>query len=111
MAQPGPAEELRALEERLLMPSAADISELISEEFIEFGCSGRIWRKQDLAEHPGTSVDRVLISSFEARLLVATVALVTYSVLRGSQRSLRSSIWKLTDGSWRLVFHQGTLVP
>ncbi|WP_234122172.1 hypothetical protein [Clostridium hydrogenum] len=25
--------------------------------------------------------------------------------------TLRSSIWKYRDGKWKMIFHQGTLVP
>jgi xylulose-5-phosphate/fructose-6-phosphate phosphoketolase len=44
------------------------------------------------------------------------VALVTYRSVSlypdGSKfHSLRSSIWKIIDGRWRMAFHQGTLIP
>jgi xylulose-5-phosphate/fructose-6-phosphate phosphoketolase len=42
------------------------------------------------------------------------VALVTYRSVSpdGSKfHSLRSSIWKIIDGRWRMAFHQGTPIP
>ena len=43
------------------------------------------------------------------------VVLVTYRIARRAspeespQHLLRSSIWKLIDGQWQMVFHQGTM--
>ncbi|WP_375472314.1 DUF4440 domain-containing protein [uncultured Nostoc sp.] len=45
---------LRELEERLLQPdvrkSAKDIMDLLADEFIEFGSSGRVFNKQQIIE-------------------------------------------------------------
>jgi len=112
-------EQLRLLEQRLLEPevrrSAEHMGELLADEFVEFGSSGRVYSKRDAVEglaHAPTV--RITLSDFEAKLLAPGVALATYRAVkhdepRGQMKhSLRSSIWKLLDGRWQVVFHQGT---
>jgi hypothetical protein len=51
---------------------------------------------------------------FQIKQLAADVVLATYKVVKhGETReakkySLRSSIWKINDDKWQMVFHQGT---
>ena len=109
---PAARQTLRDLEERLLLPhvraSPDEVTALLADEFIEFGSSGRIYDKQQVirllreeqGEAPCTLVD------FTARKLAADIVLVTYRVVEN--QTIRSSIWRLEDGRWRMVFHQGT---
>ena len=122
MLQADPALEnhLRQLEERLLQPnvrkSAEEVSELLAHEFIEFGSSGRIFDKQQIIAslQMEPTVRRSLVD-FKTWILAPAVVLVTYRAVRQGTSdeppiySLRSSIWKLIDGRWQMVFHQGTL--
>ena len=65
------------------------------------------------AERPRARRKRT-VSNLRVKQLADSVALVTYAIERGTgdQRgSLRSSIWKHDGGAWRMVFHQGTVVP
>jgi hypothetical protein len=107
---------LRDLEVRLLDPdvrrSAAEIDCLLADEFVEFGSSGRVYRKKDCAG--GMPPARIGISDFQARLLGPGLALVTYRAVNHEpsrpelKHTLRSSIWRLKGGQWQMVFHQGT---
>jgi hypothetical protein len=114
-----PRDFLRQLEERLLQPevrrSAADVAELLADEFIEFGSSGRVFNKQQIIESlQHEEPARRSMTEFRSTLLAPGVILTTYRVVRlnpsGARptSSLRSSIWRLQDGRWKLVFHQGT---
>ena len=104
------------LENKLLQPevrqSPGDIDRLLADEFVEFGSSGRIHRKQGCVG--GMAPIRMSLSHFDAKLLAPGVALTTYRVVKHDEprpnmkHSLRSSIWKLMDGRWQMVFHQGT---
>jgi len=91
------------------------LAELIDNEFIEIGSSAVIYDKaevirwlasNDQSERTGTS--------FKAQLLAENIILLTYissikdTPLAESKKAMRSSIWRLTDGQWRMVFHQGT---
>jgi hypothetical protein len=114
---------LRELEERLLQPdvrkSAKDVMDLLADEFIEFGSSGRIFDKQQtinsLQNEPIESLTKRSITEFKTLVLAIGVILVTYRIVKhisGEQpvHSLRSSIWKLNNERWKMIFHQGTLV-
>jgi hypothetical protein len=119
-AEPVVENHLCQLEERLLQPnvrkSAEEVSELLSHEFIEFGSSGRIFDKQQIIAslQMEPTVRRSLVD-FKTWSLAPAVVLVTYRAVRQGTsdqqpiHSLRSSIWKLIDGRWQLLFHQGTL--
>ena len=110
---------LRTLEAELLQPDvrkyATRLDALLAEEFIEFGSSGRIFDKQAII-HALSSESPIHLSltDFKAQLLAPGVVLTTYRAVRygvvGEQpvHSLRSSVWRLLDGRWQVVFHQGT---
>ena len=114
---------LRELEERLLNASGRDcdkdVLELLADEFVEFGSSGRVFSRREIVEAvrtaPPPDSTRRSLHDFKAIELGPDVALVTYRALRyeGRERrevrSLRSSVWKRFNGAWRMVFHQGTL--
>jgi hypothetical protein len=116
------ADHLRTLEERLLQPdvrrSAQAVASLLADEFVEFGSSGRVFDKTQIiaALRDEPPIERVL-SDFGSTVLAPGVVLVTYRIARRTasdeppQHLLRSSIWKLMDGRWQMVFHQGTLSP
>jgi len=99
---------LQRLEEQLLRPevraSPDQVSRLLADDFMEFGSSGRAYDKAEVmaglaAEQPLPAGLRILASHFETKILAAGA---------GPARSRRSSIWKLMDGRWQMVFHQGT---
>ncbi|MCW5316440.1 DUF4440 domain-containing protein [Nostoc sp. KVJ3] len=114
---------LRKLEERLLQPdvrkSAKDVMDLLADEFIEFGSSGCVFDKQQiinsLQNEPIEPLTQRVITEFKTLVLAKGVVLVTYRIVKyisGEQpvHSLRSSIWKLHNDRWKMIFHQGTLV-
>ncbi len=112
-------EVLRDLEERLLDPQfrkSAAVAELLSDDFLEFGSSGRVFDKRTVLEflRNEASAESAALSEFCFTQLAPGVALVTF---RASQRrqgtrieSIRSSVWKQERGAWKLLFHQGTRV-
>lgn len=110
-------QELEELEMELLDPEArrdvARVRELLSEDFIEFGSSGRVYEKGMLVEMISKEERaKVLIRDFAVRELSEDVALVTYrTVGQAGQEARRSSIWVSESGRWRMVFHQGTRIP
>jgi hypothetical protein len=115
------AEAIRQLEEKLLTSNvrtcAEAVAALLADEFVEFGSSGRVFNKQQmiqsLKQDDGTC--RRSLHDFETTLLAPGIVLAKYRASRDSGNgdapieSLRSSIWKLIDGRWQIVFHQGTL--
>lgn len=111
---------LLALEEELLSPqvraSEARLNELLADDFVEFGSSGRIYDKPTVIRELGESgyVADFEIGDFCLVMSRADSALVTYRCAVKSdsgdviRKSNRSSLWRLVDDRWQLVFHQGT---
>ena len=118
----GISETLRELEEKLQTPSvrknAAAVSSMLTEEFREYGSSGRIFSKAETISALQQSESPVHFSmkDFQASLLSEKIALVTYRVIKNQPgslliESLRSSIWVFQEGRWQMHFHQGTRMP
>lgn len=89
------------------------LNELIAEDFLEFGRSGRVYQKQDTLAIEYQPIDAVLpLPEFQARLLNENTAQVTYnSAVRYDgivEYARRSSIWSRSINGWVLRFHQGT---
>ncbi len=110
------AADLAELEQRLLDPtvraSRAAVGDLLDDDFVEYGASGGIYNKAQVIEElpRETAVERS-VDDLKVRQLSPDLGLVTYRATRHGEpesHSLRSSIWRRTDGQWRLLFHQGT---
>lgn len=124
------AEHLEDLENFLFDPVArrdvSAVSNLLAEEFREFGSSGRIYTKLDILAELATEQPVVItLTDFVCQLVAQTTALVTYKSLsshenRAPTQALRSSLWvlrslprpyvqsKAEDATWQMLFHQGT---
>ncbi|MFC1954572.1 DUF4440 domain-containing protein [Chloroflexota bacterium] len=112
-------ETIRTLEEKLARSSVRnpvqDISELIADEFIEYGSSGRIFDKSQVIEGlQSREPVEIILSDFDVKSLASDVILATYraEIHQSDERikhSLRSSIWGFTEERWQIIFHQGTL--
>ena len=107
-------EHLLQLEEQLLKPeirtSKDELSKLLADTFFEFGSSGKVlYKGEDISEMTLGEV-RIKLSDFEIHPLSEEIVLSTYRIYNevNEQHSLRSSIWKLVDGDWKMHFHQGT---
>ena len=110
---------LRALEEELLQPAvrktASRLAALLADDFMEFGSSGRVFDKHSIIDTLSSeSPARHSLTNFRALPLGPGVVLTTYLATSygasGEQpiHSLRSSVWRLLEGRWQMVFHQGT---
>jgi hypothetical protein len=125
MTKPPPeATLLRHLEEELhLNPevrhSPDKVGDLLSDDFVEFGSLGGVFNKQQVIEAlaqegPPDPAIRLSLVDFNARGFASDLILVTYRIIHeggaGTRQDsrLRSSIWKLIEGRWRMVFHQST---
>ncbi len=110
------AAHLRQLEQRLHAPkvrgSAFLTVELLDEDFTEFGSSGQAYGRADtfaaLVTEAEQAVPPVRSENYQLKRLSETVAQLTYETANENRRVLRSSIWRYTNGHWRMAFHQGT---
>jgi len=107
----------RELHRREVRASAGRLAELLDEDFHELGVSGAVWTREAIV---AALKDEVFsprtISGFRVQRLASDLALATYRAHRAAiperpaAESLRSSLWRLRDGRWRMAFHQGTPV-
>jgi hypothetical protein len=113
---------LRKLEQDLLQPEirkdSEAVADLITDDFYEFGSSGRVFSKPEIIQALQTEEPAQLsIADFHVRSLTPGIALVTYRAVKqgetgeGIPTSLRSSLWVMRDGRWQMLFHQGTIIP
>ncbi len=89
------------------------IEQILTEDFFEFGRSGRIHSRLDCINTPEQELKVELpLRNFHSEFLASNVILTTYiSKVRENNdivSSNRSSIWLHTDNGWQLKFHQGT---
>lgn len=113
------SELIKALELELLQPevrkSKERLNELIADDFVEIGTSGKEYTKQDvindLTEEPEI---KFTIQNFNTIEISPDSIFATYQVEKeilgriAKINSSRTSIWKNTDGRWQIIFHQGT---
>ncbi|WP_416825626.1 DUF4440 domain-containing protein [Ectobacillus polymachus] len=96
--------EIRVSEEAL--------STILADDYFEIGSSGNVWRRSDYIgdEHP-LSPDCLLISDFDMQILSPDCVLTTYRIFNETKaiKTIRSSIWRKRNGTWKLFFHQGTI--
>ena len=112
-AEAPPEAIVEELERELLGPLVrGDIGRtavLLHPDFTEIGSSGRMWTRDAmmmaLEEDPGERTD---IEILGAERIGAEAVLLTYRSYARSGATLRSSLWVLDGGRWRLRFHQGT---
>jgi ribonuclease HI len=101
------------LEKELLRPDVrGDLGRtgiLLHPDFTEIGSSGRVWSRDELMMalegNPGETAEIEVIS---AERLSNNTMLLNYRSYGRTGSALRSSIWLLDDGRWRLRFHQST---
>jgi hypothetical protein len=112
-------DHLRMLEEKMLLSSfrqnSNELADLLTDDFQEFGSSGRIFDKAAILRELRDELPAQLaLRDFEATTLAKSVVHVTYIATRWTAQavteSVRSSIWVHRDGAWRMRFHQGTQI-
>lgn len=104
------------LHKKEIRNSPEAVSELLANEFIEFTKSGTVLDKKKTIKNLREEKEdlQIKVEDFTTRELASNLVLITYRSTMLNPRngtkvsSLRSSIWKLIDGKWQMVFHQGT---
>jgi len=92
--------------------SRENLENRLSKDFFEYGKSGVIHnRKSTINSLVSLTEDRrIEIINFELTALSESVLLVHYTSWHKDDDLyvLRTSIWKIEDGEWKMYFHQGT---
>jgi hypothetical protein len=89
----------------------SDVDRLLDPESREVGASGRLWTRAETVQQLacGTGEDPPIhVSEMHGRVLSPTLVLRTYRSERAGRHSRRSSLWRDSDGRWRVLYHQGT---
>ena len=87
------------------------LNQLISDNFIEFGQSGKIYKKSDILESlPKEEFEKITITDFEIISSQSNQIAVRYKSSFEDNITLRSSIWKKEEDDWKIIFHQGTKI-
>lgn len=96
--------------------SPQKISRVLEDDFIEFTSSGYEYhyKKGDVFQkEDDNSILSWEIIEFEIKRLSDKCVLATYKLVKNNkldkEYSLRSSIWKYSNGKWKMSFHQGTI--
>lgn len=94
-----------------------DIENQMCDEFWEVGASGNVYTKQDV-------LDTLLVryndlnyqdiweaKDFELTKITADNYLLTYVLIQDKTRvTRRSTLWRRVNGSWKILYHQGTVI-
>jgi hypothetical protein len=105
------------LEQKMLRPeireSPAGAAKIISPDFVEYCSSGYLYRYQPNDTFPADNCKWEIVD-FEIRILAPNWVHANYKVIKHNtaakdmKYSLRSSLWRRSRGTWKMVFHQGT---
>jgi hypothetical protein len=96
--------------------SLADFERHTAPDFWEVGASGRRYSRNFILE---LRKSKALVDADEAgwkatgfgfRQLGKDCYLLTYTLDQGGRVTRRATIWEQTQGCWRIVYHQGTVV-
>ena len=102
--------------------SRESVEALLARDFSEIGASGQLYDRSTtvdglLGEVSAAQAGLPIVQNFVVAKLAEDVVLVTYRSIREAsddlpeRSTLRSSIWVQEGGSWRMRFHQGTIIP
>ena len=96
-----------------------DFERMTDEGFWEVGASGRRYSRDhvlDVLEDRHQVASHLALedtweaSDFACRELGSDTFLLTYTLLQGSRRTRRLTVWRRSSEGWKILFHQGTLV-
>ncbi|ECQ0700179.1 hypothetical protein [Listeria monocytogenes] len=92
--------------------SMSEIIDILSESYIEITQSGVV---KDYAYYKSLTTlgdSRLKIMEYDIKVLDETKVLSYYKLKNLSENNytMRSNIWIIENGSWKLTFHQGTKI-
>ncbi len=93
---------------------------MIADDFWEVGASGKVYERAfvlDLLEerHRTPQEENLQPTGFRIRQVGIDTYLLHYDLLQGDllqgdRHTRRTTVWQRSDGGWKIVFHQGTIV-
>ena len=113
-----PVATVLALERELQSATArrdpGRLAALIAEDFVEVGASGQVWDHAStlaLLAGEGEQEAPIEVHDLTGRIIDDGVVMVQWDSRRGDRRARRTSLWRHDPHGWRIVHHQGTVLP
>lgn len=95
----------------------ADFERMMADDFWEVGASGNKYSREFVLDalerrQNDSSPEHLAVSDFACRPVAADTYLVTYQLEQdGGRLSRRSTLWRYAPDGWKILYHQGTLIP
>ncbi len=110
---------IKDLELSLLKPevrsSREALDNLLTDDFIEFGSSGKKYTKADILERLPKTIEKVEYNVTDFNVINPSddIAIATYKTekiidCKDKVVSKRCSHWRKTDNGWQMFFHEAT---
>jgi hypothetical protein len=92
-----------------------DFENMVDPEFWEVGASGRRYSREyvlnELQKRHGKPHEDVWETrDFHCLEIAPNNYLLTYTLLQGARVTRRTTLWRRRDKTWKIVYHQGTIV-
>ena len=95
----------------------ADDERMTAPDYWEVGASGRVYLREDVLpllekrRREGAQEETLEPTDFACRKLGPDCWLLTYHLVQGGvRRTRRATIWERAGETWRIVYHQGTII-
>lgn len=116
MTGAGDVAEVLSLERELQTPECRRdrprVMALLADDFVEVGASGRVWDRAATLNLLGEESSAVIeVRDLTGRIIADGLVMAHWDSVRGGRRARRTSLWRRDAAGWRLVHHQGTLLP
>jgi hypothetical protein len=92
----------------------ARVIALLAEDFAEVGASGKVWDLASTLEllDAESGEDPVIeVRDLTGWIVGDGFVMTRWDSDRAGRRARRTSLWRRDPAGWRLVHHQGTLLP
>jgi hypothetical protein len=94
--------------------SRADFENMTVPDYWEVGASGRRYSRQFVLDElerrfANPMPDIWQTDDFLCREIAPDNYLLTYTLTQGKRITRRSTIWRLTQEGWKILYHQGTV--
>ncbi|WP_160007300.1 DUF4440 domain-containing protein [Rhizobium sp. 18055] len=91
------------------------LEQMTCEDFWEIGASGQIYTREFviaslLERYNAPEPHEWPCRNFSIQCLAESLFLVSYTLSEPNRTTRRVTLWRRERGSWRIAFHQGTIV-
>ena len=90
---------------------------MTAPDYWEVGASGRVYQREwvldelERRQAAGEPEQELVASGYVCRRLGEACWLLTYDLVQDRVRKTRrATVWEWVEGSWRIVYHQGTVI-